>query len=80
MGHNQKGEWLKYTVNVEADGEYEISANVGSDNTTGSFVLYMDGKRIGDEMASAGLGFDSLTVVEGGKVTLTKGEHELNLP
>jgi hypothetical protein len=79
VGHNQKGEWLKYTVNVEADGEYEISANVGSDNTTGSFVLYMDDKRIGDEMASAGLGFDSLTVVEGGKVTLTKGEHELKL-
>jgi len=79
VGHNQKGEWLKYTVNVEADGEYEISANVGSDNTTGSFVLYMDGERIGDEMASAGLGFDSLTVVEGGKATLTKGEHELKL-
>ena len=79
VGYNQKGEWLKYTVNVEADGEYEISANVGSDNTTGSFVLYMDDKRIGDEMASAGLGFDSLTVVEGGKVTLTKGEHELKL-
>jgi hypothetical protein len=79
VGYNQKGEWLKYTVNVAADGEYEISANVASDNTTGSFVLYMDDERIGDEMASAGQGFDNFTEVSGGKATLTKGEHELKL-
>ena len=79
VGYNQKGEWLKYTVNVAADGEYEISANVASDNTTGSFVLYMDGLRIGDEMASAGQGFDTYSVVSGGKATLQKGEHELKL-
>ena len=79
VGYNQKGEWLKYTVNVAADGEYEISANVASDNTTGSFVLYMDGLRIGDEMASAGQGFDTYSVVSGGKATLQMGEHELKL-
>ena len=79
VGYNQKGEWLKYTVNVAADGEYEISANVASDNTTGSFVLYMDDERIGDEMASAGQGFDNFTEVTGGKVTLKAGKHELKL-
>ena len=79
VGHNQKGEWLKYTVNVEADGEYEISALVAGENGTGSFALYMDDKQIGTEMANDGKGFDSFAEVSGGKVTLKKGEHELKL-
>jgi len=79
VGHCQKGEWLKYTVNVEADGDYGITANVAGENGTGSFVLYIDDKKIGTEIANEGKGFDTFTEVEGGKVTLTKGEHELKL-
>ncbi len=79
VGHCQATEWLKYTVNVAADGDYEISANVAGDNGTGSFVLYMDDKRIGTEIANEGKGFDNFTTVSGGKATLTKGEHELKL-
>ena len=58
---------------------WRVCAKKASDNTTGSFVLYMDGLRIGDEMASAGQGFDTYSVVSGGKATLQKGEHELKL-
>ena len=79
VGHCQKGEWLKYTVNVEADGDYEISALVAGDNGTGGFVLYMDDKQIGTEIANEGKGFSTFTEVSGGKATLTKGEHELKL-
>ena len=79
VGHCQKGEWLKYTVNVAADGEYEISANVAGENGTGSLTLYMDDQPIGTEMANAGNGFDSFEVVSGGKATLKAGEHELKL-
>jgi len=79
VGYCQKGEWLKYTVNVAADGEYEISANVAGDNGTGSLVLYMDGEQVGTEMANAGQGFETFSEVSGGKVTLKKGEHELKL-
>ncbi|WP_173467423.1 sialate O-acetylesterase [Fibrobacter succinogenes] len=79
VGHCQATEWLKYTVNVAADGDYEISANVAGDNGTGSFVLYMDDERIGTEIANEGKGFDNFTTVSGGKATLTKGEHELKL-
>ena len=79
VGHCQKTEWLKYTVKVEADGDYEISANVAGENGTGSFVLYMDDKRIGDEMKNEGKGLDAYTVVNGGKATLKAGEHELKL-
>lgn len=81
VGSCQKGEWLKFTVNVEADGEYEISANVAGDNGTGGFVLYMDDERIGDEIANAGLGWDEedYSIVSGGKANLKAGEHELKL-
>ena len=79
VGYCQKGEWLKYTVNVEADGEYEISANIAGDNGTGSLKLYMDDVEIGTEMANEGKGFETFTEVSGGKATLKKGEHELKL-
>ena len=79
VGHNQKTEWLKYTVNVAADGEYDISALVSGENGTGSFVLYMDDVQIGTEIANEGKGFDTFTTVSGGKATLKAGEHELKL-
>lgn len=79
IGYCQKGEWLKYTVNVTADGEYEISANVAGDNGTGSFVLYMDDERIGEEILNNGKGFDTYSVVSGGKVSLKAGRHDLKL-
>ena len=79
VGYNQKGEWLKYTVNVAADGEYEISANVAGENGTGSLKLYMDDQPIGTEMANTGAGFETFEIVSGGKATLTKGEHIVRL-
>ena len=79
VGHCQKSEWLKYTVKVEADGDYEISALVAGDNSTGSFVLYIDDQKIGTEIANEGKGFENFTTVNGGTATLTAGEHELKL-
>ena len=79
VGHCQKGEWLKYTVSVAADGEYEISALVAGENGTGSFKLYMDSVEIGTEIANEGKGFETFTMVSGGKATLKAGEHELKL-
>ena len=79
VGHNQKGEWLKYTVKVESDGSYEIIAKVAGENGTGSFVLYMDDKQIGTEIVNDGKGFDNFTEVHGGAAKLTAGEHELKL-
>ena len=79
VGHCQKSEWLKYTVNVKADGDYGISANVAGENGTGSFVLYIDDKQVGTEIANEGKGFDTFTEVDGGKVSLKAGEHELKI-
>ena len=79
VGHCQKGEWLKYSVYAEFDGDYKISAFVAGENGTGSLVLYMDDKKIGSEIANGGEGFSTFTEVSGGKVSLAAGKHELKL-
>lgn len=79
VGYCEKGDWMKYSVKVETDGEYEISALVAGENGTGSFALYIDDKKIGEDIVNDGKGFSEFTTVNGGKATLTAGEHELKL-
>ena len=79
VGYAQKGEWLKYTVNVAVDGDYAITANVAGDNGTGGFVLYMDDQCISDTIINDGKGFDSYALVNGGEASLKAGEHELKI-
>ncbi|MCQ2053785.1 MAG: carbohydrate-binding protein [Fibrobacter sp.] len=78
IGYNQVGDWLEYTVNVAADGEYTMSASVASANETSGFKLSMDGKDITDSVnVPKGEGddnYDDYKTVEA-KVNLTKGEH-----
>lgn len=79
VGYCEKGDWMKYSVKVEEDGEYEISALVAGDNGTGSFALYIDDEKIGEDLVNEGKGFSEFTTVSGGKATLKAGEHELKL-
>ena len=80
VGYNQVGDWLEYTVNVAADGEYTMSASVASANETSGFKLSVDGKDITDTIkVPKGEGddnYDDYKTVEA-KVSLTKGEHIL---
>lgn len=80
VGYTQVGEWLKYSVSVAESGEYEITGNVAGTNGTGSFALYMDGTKIGNEIvAPKGADYEAYSKVSGGKVNLTAGAHELKL-
>lgn len=81
VGYNQKGEWLEYTVNVEADGGYTMFAAVASANNSSSFKLSMDGKDITEEIAvpkaTAGEdNYDDYNKVSA-NVKLEKGSHIL---
>ncbi len=80
VGYNQAGEWLEYTVNVAATGEYTMNASVASANETSSFKLSMDGKDITEEIAvPKGEGednYDDFQKVQA-TVNLTEGEHIL---
>ncbi|NLG38368.1 MAG: carbohydrate-binding protein [Fibrobacter sp.] len=80
VGYTEATEWMKYSINVTEAGEYDISANVSGTNGTGSFVLYIDDTRFGDEIiAPVGPDYDTYVEVSGGKVNLTAGAHELKL-
>lgn len=77
VGYTQKGEWLEYTVNVQAGGKlpFELSYASGMDNT--SVQLFMDDEPITDTLALAGTGdFDTYDTFKGTTTReLTKGEH-----
>ena len=51
VGYNRAGEWLEYTVNVAAEGDYTMFAAVASGSTSGAFKLSIDGDDITDEIS-----------------------------
>ena len=81
VGYTQKGEWLEYTVNVQAGGKlpFELSYASGMDNP--GVQLFMDDEPITDTLALTGTGdFDSYGTFKGTTTKeLTKGEHVLKV-
>ena len=81
VGYTQKGEWLEYTVNVQAGGKlpFELSYASGMDNT--GVQLFMDDEPITDTLALTGTGdFDTYGTFKGTTTKeLTTGEHVLKL-
>lgn len=45
----QAGEYLEYTLDF-AEGDYEVVVNASSGNATSAFQLYIDDKKVGDEV------------------------------
>ena len=81
VGYTQKGEWLEYTVNVQAGGKlpFELSYASGMDNT--GVRLFMDDEPITDTLALTGTGdFDTYGTFKGTTTKeLTEGEHVLKV-
>ena len=81
VGYTQKGEWLEYTVNVQAGGKlpFELSYASGMDNT--GIRLFMDDEAITDTLALTGTGdFDTYGTFKGTTTKeLTTGEHVLKV-
>ncbi len=48
VGYTEKGEWMEYTVNVEATDDYKVYANVSNSNELDGFNIYVDGKLVTD--------------------------------
>ena len=81
LGMTQTGEWLEYTVNVTADGEYDIVASVASGSETSAFKLLLDDEEIvpSTTVPKTGEDWSVYKDLSLGKVKLTKGEHILHL-
>ena len=83
LGYTQTGEWLEYTVEVKADGDYSIEASVAAGNSTSAFKLYIDEKSITDEVSvpqTADNKWDTYKTIDiKDKVALKAGKHVLKL-
>jgi len=81
IGYTQEGEWLEYTVNVEYDGRFYVSANVASGTESSSFSLFLDDKEIvpTTTVPKTGEEWDVYERLELGQAEFTKGEHVLKL-
>lgn len=82
VGYTIAGEWLEYTVDVDADGEYPLTIRAAAGGTSGSVQLFVDGKAVTDTVAipqTADNKWDVYENVDAGKVSLTVGEHIIKL-
>ena len=80
VGFTQAGEWMEYTVNVTAAGEYAFLANVASGLEGASFRLFMDGKEISDTVVvPQGEDWNTYGFVDGKTTALEAGEHVLRV-
>lgn len=80
VGYSNDGEWLKYTVNVQKEGDYLFRANVSSGLDVGSFQLFIDNKLVTDTIKiPSGEDWDTYTYVEGKIGRVSKGKHELKV-
>jgi hypothetical protein len=54
VGWTNDNEWLTYTVNVEADGTYELNSIIGSNGNDGKYTIYFDGVAITPTLSAKG--------------------------
>lgn len=81
IGYTEANEWLKYSVDVVTEGEYEITANVAAASDTKGFKLFLDDEELTGEYTIPATGEDWKTykVVKVGSAKLTAGKHVLKL-
>jgi hypothetical protein len=82
IGYTAEGEWLEYTIKVEYESEYPISAYVASGSTSSSFKLLVDGESVTDEIAvpqTADNDWSVYKLINAGSTTLTEGTHTVRL-
>ena len=80
VGYTQEGEWLRYTVNVEEIGEYEIRVNMATASENAGVKLYIDDKAISEIIyAEQGEDWSTYTTVTAKTSEISAGEHALKM-
>lgn len=76
VGWIDPDEWLEYTVSVDTDGTYGLTARVASASEGGQFHVEVDGTDVTGSVGFSGTGgWQSWTTVDTGSIDLTAGEH-----
>lgn len=82
VGYAQNEEWLDYTVNVEKEAFYDITATLSSGGEQSGIQLQLDGENITEMLQTAPNDNDWESYLETKTRTLTKlpqGEHTLRM-
>jgi endoglucanase len=78
VSHFEKGEWMQYTIEISKKGKYTLKIH-GMSTVENSLALYLDGELLSGNVTMKESGAGKWNVAELKKVTLSKGEHRLNL-
>lgn len=80
IGYALNGEWLAYSVDVHADGDYDLDVRLAKDGTGGLLHVEMDGVDVTGPIGVPNTGgwqtWETITVQD---VTLTAGEHDMRI-
>jgi hypothetical protein len=80
VGYIDSGEWLKYTLDVAAEGDYAITARVArGTGGTGAFHIEVDGVNVSGSVQIQDTGGWQNWVEETANVTLGSGEQVMKL-
>ncbi|HYO10140.1 MAG TPA: carbohydrate-binding protein [Tepidisphaeraceae bacterium] len=80
LGFVKTGEWLEYTIDVGADGLYQLDARVAAASSNGKFHVEIDGvNKTGALTVPNTNGWQNWTTVSKAGVSLDKGLHVLRL-
>ncbi|MGE5430929.1 MAG: cellulase family glycosylhydrolase [Syntrophomonadaceae bacterium] len=80
VGWIEDGEWLKYTVNIESEGKYEMKLRIACKNPGGSIQAGIDGVILPGTAAVPVTGdWQSWQTINGGTFTLPQGKHSLQI-
>lgn len=80
VGYSSVGEWLEYTVNVAATGNYKLDLRVACNGDGRTVSLAVDGKNIANNIAIPNTGaWQAWTTTTVNAIPLTTGQHILRL-
>ncbi len=80
IGYTEKGEWLKYTVNVADADAFSATARVASAAKGSAFHLELDDKVVSDTVVVDSIGgWGDYKEINFKTINLTSGEHVLKL-
>lgn len=80
IGFVNKGEWTKYTVQIDETAAYKVSFRLATQENGGEFYLSLDDQAVTSvQTVSSTGGWTQYTTFEVSDVLLTAGEHSLKL-
>ena len=80
VGYTANGEWLKYTVNITASGNYNIGFRTAATSSAGIISLQVDGNTVAGPVSLPNTGaWQTWATTTVSNIALTAGQHVITL-